>query len=393
MKIVLFDNQHRSDLLPLTFTRPQADIRVGIMTIREKWEKHLHAVTSTYTQNYLSAKFPMEIGSDYLFINASICPTDDLVEKILQLQMGQSLVKEEEKIAHRLPSLPSSLDEYEGEKVSYQGEYTAIYHLWDIFTCNESELRADFDILTKGRISQPLSDSNRVFCPENVFVEEGAVIECAVINAKDAKVYIGKDAEVMENSVIRGSVALLEHAQIKVGAKIYGATTIGPYSKVGGELSNVVIFGYSNKAHDGFMGNSVLGEWCNIGADTNTSNLKNNYEVVKLWNYTSQTFLRTGLQFCGLIMGDHSKCGINVMFNTGTVVGVSANIFGSGYQPNFFPSFHWGGGNVPVSDYKLDVAKKVADRVFKRRNKVFDEVESQILDSVYQLTEEYRRNY
>ncbi|MBO4541715.1 MAG: GlmU family protein [Bacteroidales bacterium] len=391
--MVLFDNQHRSDLLPLTFTRPQADIRVGIMTIREKWEKHLHAVTSTYTQNYLSAKFPMEIGSDYLFINASICPTDDLVEKILQLQMGQSLVKEEEKIAHRLPSLPSSLDEYEGEKVSYQGEYTAIYHLWDIFTCNESELRADFDILTKGRISQPLSDSNRVFCPENVFVEEGAVIECAVINAKDAKVYIGKDAEVMENSVIRGSVALLEHAQIKVGAKIYGATTIGPYSKVGGELSNVVIFGYSNKAHDGFMGNSVLGEWCNIGADTNTSNLKNNYEVVKLWNYTSQTFLRTGLQFCGLIMGDHSKCGINVMFNTGTVVGVSANIFGSGYQPNFFPSFHWGGGNVPVSDYKLDVAKKVADRVFKRRNKVFDEVESQILDSVYQLTEEYRRNY
>lgn len=393
MKIVLFDNQHRSDLLPLTFTRPQADIRVGIMTIREKWEKRLRAVTSTYTQNYLSAKFPMEVGSDYLFINASICPTDDLVEKILQLQMGQSLVKEEEKIAHRLPSLPSSLDEYEGEKVSYQGEYTAIYHLWDIFTCNESELRADFDILTKGRISQPLSDSNCVFCPENVFVEEGAVIECAVINAKDAKVYIGKDAEVMENSVIRGSVALLEHAQIKVGAKIYGATTIGPYSKVGGELSNVVIFGYSNKAHDGFMGNSVLGEWCNIGADTNTSNLKNNYEVVKLWNYTSQTFLRTGLQFCGLIMGDHSKCGINVMFNTGTVVGVSANIFGSGYQPNFFPSFHWGGGNVPVSDYKLDVAKKVADRVFKRRNKVFDEVESQILESVYQLTEEYRRNY
>ncbi len=393
MKIVLFDNQHRSDLLPLTFTRPQADIRVGIMTIREKWEKRLRAVTSTYTQNYLSAKFPMEVGSDYLFINASICPTDDLVEKILQLQMGQSLVKEEEKIAHRLPSLPSSLDEYEGEKVSYQGEYTAIYHLWDIFTCNESELRADFDIITKGRISQPLSDSNRVFCPENVFVEEGAVVECAVINAKDAKVYIGKDAEVMENSVIRGSVALLEHAQIKVGAKIYGATTIGPYSKVGGELSNVVIFGYSNKAHDGFMGNSVLGEWCNIGADTNTSNLKNNYEVVKLWNYTSQTFLRTGLQFCGLIMGDHSKCGINVMFNTGTVVGVSANIFGSGYQPNFFPSFHWGGGNVPVSDYKLDVAKKVADRVFKRRNKVFDEVESQILDSVYQLTEEYRRNY
>ncbi len=393
MKIVLFDNKHRSDLLPLTFTRPQADIRVGIMTIREKWEKRLHAVTSTYTQNYLSAKFPMEVGSDYLFINASICPTDDLVEKILQLQMGQSLVKEDEKIAHRLPSLPSSLDEYEGEKVSYQGEYTAIYHLWDIFTCNESELRADFDIITKGRISQPLSDSNRVFCPENVFVEEGAVVECAVINAKDAKVYIGKDAEVMENSVIRGSVALLEHAQIKVGAKIYGATTIGPYSKVGGELSNVVIFGYSNKAHDGFMGNSVLGEWCNIGADTNTSNLKNNYEVVKLWNYTSQTFLRTGLQFCGLIMGDHSKCGINVMFNTGTVVGVSANIFGSGYQPNFFPSFHWGGGNVPVSDYKLDVAKKVADRVFKRRNKVFDEVESQILDSVYQLTEEYRRNY
>ena len=393
MNIILFDNQYREDLLPFTFTRPQADIRVGILTIREKWEKYLHASSSSYTQAYLSKKFPVHVTDDNYLINGSICPTPALVQSIMNMPMEHALTKDGDIIAIHTAAMPASIQEFEGKQLVYEGEYTKIQHLWDIFTLNEKELSADFEMLTHGRKSQPLSHTNTVICPENVFVEEGAVVECAVINAKNAKVYIGPHVEIMENSVLRGSVALLEHAQVKIGAKIYGATTVGPYSKVGGELSNVVIFGFTNKAHDGFMGNSVLGEWCNIGADTNTSNLKNNYDIVKLWNYKEGGFQKTGLQFCGLMMGDHSKCGINVMFNTGTVVGVSANIFGSGYQRNFYPSFHWGGGNVPVTDYKLDVAIEVAKRVYARRNKTFHDTDAQILYSVYNLTEEYRVKY
>lgn len=394
MNLILFDNQYREELLPFTFTRPQADIRVGILTVREKWEKRLQvAGSSSCTQVYLSQKFPMQATEDNYMINGGICPNDALVQAVQALQPGQKLVKGEDIIALRTATIPASVIECECKAISYSGDYTQILHLWDIFSYNEQELQIDYELITRGRKSMPLSNTNRVLCPENVFVEEGAVVECAVINAKNAKVYIGKDAEIMENAVLRGSVALLEHAQVKVGAKIYGATTIGPYSKVGGELGNVVIFGYSNKAHDGYMGNSVLGEWCNIGADTNTSNLKNNYDIVKLWNYPTHSFQKTGLQFCGLMMGDHSKCGINVMFNTGTVVGVSANVFGSGYQRNFYPSFHWGGGNVNVTDYKLDVAIEVAKRVYLRRNKVFDDVEAQILYSVYNLTDEFRREW
>ena len=393
MNVILFDNKHRGDLLPFTFTRPQADIRVGILTIREKWEKRIGSFSSTLTQAYLTPKYPLITNDDNLLINASICPTDELFAAVMSLSLGQTLKQGEEIIAHRVETIPHDIEDYRGEVVEFSGNYTTIYHLWDIFSKNEDEIQIDFDLLTKGRVSQPISPTNTVFCPENVFVEEGAIIECSVINAKNAKVYIGKDAEVMENSVIRGSCALLEHAQLKIGTKVYGATTIGPYSKVGGEVSNIVIFGYSNKAHDGFMGNSVLGEWCNIGAGTNTSNLKNNYSIVKLWNYPTRGFRPTGLQFCGLMMGDHSKCGINVMFNTGTVVGVSANIFGSGYQRNFYPSFHWGGGTTNISDYKLDVALEVAEKVYKRRNKVFNELDGQILYSVYNQTEEFRHKY
>ncbi len=394
MNVILFDNQYREELLPFTFTRPQADIRVGILTIREKWEKRLQVVSSSScTQVYLSQKFPMYTTDDNYMINGGICPNAAMVQAVQALQPGQKLVKGNDIIAVRTSKVPVSMQECDGVAVNYEGEYTKILHLWDIFSYNEQELQADYELITSGRTSQPLSSTNRVLCPENVFVEEGAVVECAIINATNAKVYIGKHAEIMENAVLRGSVALLEHAQVKVGAKIYGATTIGPYSKVGGELGNVVIFGYSNKAHDGYMGNSVLGEWCNIGADTNTSNLKNNYDIVKLWNYPTHSFQKTGLQFCGLMMGDHSKCGINVMFNTGTVVGVSANVFGSGYQRNFYPSFHWGGGNVNVTEYKPDVAIEVAKKVYLRRNKVFDDVDAQILYSVYNLTDEFRKEW
>ncbi|MDR1182426.1 MAG: glucose-1-phosphate thymidylyltransferase [Bacteroidales bacterium] len=392
MNIVLFDNNHRGDLLPLTFTRPQADIRVGILTIREKWEKRLGCTTSTYTQAYLSRKYPVSAKENILFVSASVCPTAQLVDIIQNMRLGDTLKQKDKIIAHYVEEFPINVEDYCGKNIiEFEGEYTSIEYLWDIFTKNEQELLLDFYLITQNRQSQPLSNTNQIISPENIFVEEGASVECAIINAKNAKVYIGKNAEIMEGSLLRGSIAVCESTQIKMGAKIYGGTTIGPFSKIGGEVDNVVIFGYSNKAHDGYLGNSVLGEWCNLGAGTNTSNLKNNYDTVRLWNYKTKTFQRTNLQFCGLVMGDHSKSGINVMFNTGTVVGVSANVFGAGYQRNFYPSFHWGGGTTPVQDYKLDFAIDVAKRVYERRNRIFTDMDSQILYSVHNLTEEFRK--
>ena len=392
MNVVLFDNAHRSDLLPLTFTRPQADIRVGILTIREKWEKCLGCETSTYTQAYLSQKFPMATKEQTLFISASVCPTAQLVKEIKKMNLGDTLKQKNNVIAHYIDEIPANFDTYCGKNViEFEEKYTSIDYLWEIFDKNEQELSADFQLLTKNRKSQPLSETNQIISPENIFIEKGAIVEFATINARNSKVYIGKNAEVMEGSLLRGSIAVCESSQVKMGAKIYGATTIGPFSKVGGEVSNVVIFGYSNKAHDGYLGNSVLGEWCNLGAGTTTSNLKNNYDIVRLWNYTTKTFIKTNLQFCGLVMGDHSKSGINVMFNTGTVVGVSANVFGAGFQRNFYPSFHWGGGNTPVQNFKLDAAVEVAKRVYARRGKEFTDLDGQILYSVQNLTEEFRK--
>jgi UDP-N-acetylglucosamine diphosphorylase/glucosamine-1-phosphate N-acetyltransferase len=392
MNVILFDNKHRGDLLPLTFTRPQADIRVGILTIREKWEKRLGCTTSTYTQAYLSQKYPVSAKENILFVSASVCPTPELVETIQNMSIGDTLKQKDTIIAHYTTEFPADIENHCGKNIiEFDGKYTAIEYLWDIFSKNEQELFSDFHLITQNRKSQPLSETNRIIAPENVFLEEGAKIEYAIINAKDAKVYIGKNAEIMEGSLLRGSIAVCESAQIKMGTRIYGGTTIGPFSKIGGEVSNAVIFGYSNKAHDGYLGNSVLGEWCNLGAGTNTSNLKNNYDTVRLWNYKTKTFQRTNLQFCGLIMGDHSKTGINVMFNTGTVVGVFANVFGAGYQRNFYPSFHWGGGTTPIQDYKLDAAIDVAKRVYERRNRIFSDMDSQILYSIHNLTEEFRK--
>jgi UDP-N-acetylglucosamine diphosphorylase/glucosamine-1-phosphate N-acetyltransferase len=393
MNVVLFDNNHRVDLLPLTFTRPQADVRIGILTIREKWEKRLKCKTSTFTQAYLSQKFPMVTSEQTLFISASVCPNDELVKKIKKMSLGDTLKQKNNIIAHYTDEFPHDLlDVYRGKNIiEFEENYTSVDYSWDIFAKNEQELLSDFQLLTKNRKSQPLSETNRIIAPENIFIEEGAVVECAIINASNSKIYIGKNAEIMEGSLMRGSIAICESSKVKMGAKIYGGTTIGPFSKVGGEVDNAVIFGYSNKAHDGFLGNSVLGEWCNLGADTNTSNLKNNYDIVRLWNYKTKSFIKTNLRFCGLIMGDHSKTGINVMFNTGTVVGVSANVFGAGYQRNFYPSFHWGGGTTPVQDFKLDVAVDVAKRVCARRNIEFTDLDGQILYSVHNLTEEFRK--
>lgn len=386
MNYILFDNLRRNYLLPLTFTRPVADLRVGITTIREKWEYLLGVKTSTLTEDYLSEKYPILKGDNNILINGSIIPDEGLVDEVKNLKVNQVLSKDDIIIAlHVSAEDLDNVDDTEGmEELLTECEFLKINASWEIFSKNDDALRADYQLITKGRKSAPISKSNTVL-GNDIFVEEGAKLECVTINTNTGPVYIGKDAEIMEGTLIRGPFALCNNSVVKMGAKIYGATTVGPYSKVGGELNNVVIFGYSNKAHDGYLGNSVIGEWCNLGADTNNSNLKNNYDVAKMWSYPDQTFVDTGLQFCGLIMGDHSKCGINTMFNTGTVVGVNSNIFGSGFQRNFIPSFAWG-GTKGFTDFSITKAIDIAKRVYSRRGIDFDETEQNILRAVKELT-------
>jgi UDP-N-acetylglucosamine diphosphorylase/glucosamine-1-phosphate N-acetyltransferase len=381
-------------LLPFTFTRPVAEIRVGILTIREKWELAMGGKVSFKTVDYLSYKFPVEfsIDSDNVWVNASFLPDPELTEQIKNLGSGKVIYYGDE-----IAAFNSGNDKTIGlveaasfEKIEGKGSPLRIRQPWDIFTLNGEAIKRDFSILTGNVRSGILSNSNRVFGDHPVFVGESVVAECSVFNTTAGPIYLGNHSEVMEGCVIRGPFALGEHATLKMGAKIYGPTTIGPYCKVGGEVNNSVFFAYSNKAHDGFIGNSVIGEWCNLGADTNNSNLKNNYAPVKVWNYKKERFLDTGLTFCGLLMGDHSKSGINTMFNTGTVVGVSANIFGSGFPRNFVPSFSWGGASG-FTDFRLKDAFEVAERMMERRGLTFSEEDKNIFSWIYQESERFRR--
>ncbi len=390
MNYILFDGTVRNTLLPFTFTRPVADIRVGILTIREKWEKYLGTTTTTITEEYLSEKFPMVEMEQNVMINASFLPNEVLSEMVSNLEPKQAIFKGEEVIAFYSEDSQDEVDFDKYEIIEYNEECLSIVHTWDIFAKNDAALREDFELLTEGRNSQPIPKSVNVIAPENIFIEEGAKLEFVTLNASTGPIYVGKNSEIMENSVIRGPFALCEGGQVKLGTKVYGATTVGPHSRIGGEVSNSVLMGYSNKGHDGFLGNSVLGEWCNIGADSNNSNLKNNYEEVKLWSYETGGFEKTGLQFCGLMMGDHSKCGINTMFNTGTVVGVSTNIFGSGFPRNFIPSFSWGGASG-FTTYITKKAFETARIVMSRRNVEFDEKEAKILEHVFEETKKWRK--
>jgi UDP-N-acetylglucosamine diphosphorylase/glucosamine-1-phosphate N-acetyltransferase len=390
MNYILFDGTVRNALLPFTFTRPVADIRVGILTIREKWEKHLGYTTTTLTEEYLMEKFPMVEMEENVMINASFLPNTILSEMVKNLENNQAIFYKEEVIAFYTKDTQEEVDFDSYEIIEFTDECIAIQNTWDIFAKNDHAIREDFELLTEDRISAPISKTVNVLSPENIFVEEGAKMEFVTLNASTGPIYIGKNTEIMEGSVIRGPFALCEGAQVKLASKVYGATTVGPYSRIGGEVNNSVLFGYSNKGHDGFLGNSVLGEWCNIGADSNNSNLKNNYEEVKLWSYETENFAKTGLQFCGLMMGDHSKCGINTMFNTGTVVGVSANIFGSGFPRNFVPSFSWGGASG-FTTYLTKKAFEVAKVVMSRRNVEFTDIDAQILEHVFEETKKYRK--
>jgi UDP-N-acetylglucosamine diphosphorylase/glucosamine-1-phosphate N-acetyltransferase len=384
MNLILFDDpRSRRNLLPLTLTRPVATIRVGILTIAEKWERHFNTKPSFSTESYLSKKFQKETTSDNLWINGAVCPDEKLVAAVKKLKLGDALCKNSKVVAVRTDDhdLPEVIT---GDVTECTDELTIIDQLWKIFQNNGGEIRSDFKLVTSNRTSAPIKDPHsRTYNDKNIFLEDGVILHAAILNAENGPIYLGKNCQVQEGAIIRGPFALGEESVINMGGKMRADTTVGPFCKIGGEVSNSVLFGYSNKAHDGFLGNSVLGEWCNLGADTNTSNLKNNYDNVKLWSYSENDFVDIGQPNCGLIMADHSKSGINTMFNTGTVVGVSSNIFGAGYLRNFVPSFQWGGASGFVR-YQFEKAIETATRVMARRNIVLDQNDSDILKNVFE---------
>ena len=389
MNYILFDSDVRNSLLPFTFTRPVAEIRIGILTIREKWEFFLGFTTTTITEEYLEAKYPMVELNKNILINASFLPTKNLVNQVKQLSKNQAIFQGEQVVAFFTSDTQENVDFDSYEQLEFQEDLIQIKHTSDIFSLNDKAIQADFDLLTQGRTSQPIPDGVHTIQKQNIFIEQGATVSYSSLNASKGPIYIGKDSEIMEGCLVRGPFALGKNSILKMGTKAYGATTLGPHCKVGGEINNSVLFGYSSKGHEGFLGNSVLGEWCNIGADSNSSNLKNNYAEVKLWNYQEERFTKTGLQFCGLMMGDHSKCGINTMFNTGTVVGVSANIFGSGFPRNFIPSFSWGGA-AGFTTYQMKKVIEVAKVVMKRRDLELSETDISILQHVFDKTSKFR---
>lgn len=390
MNVILFDDTAAwKNLLPLTYTRPIAEIRMGILTIKQKWDKWLNTNSSYYTQPYLSKKFKAAEKDNSLFIRSNVCPDKTIVEAVHNLKPGQALIKNNRLIAF----IGSSADLKNSDalkKIEIPFTPFEVINTWDIFQKAGETIISDFEILTFNRTSAPVSKTVTIIGDRNmVFFEEGVKAEACILNTGSGPIYIGKDAEIMEGSAIRGPFALCDHSTLKLNTKIYGPTVIGPECKVGGEVSNCVIFGFTNKAHDGFIGNSVIGEWCNLGADTNCSNLKNNYGNVKLFNYSQNKSIDSGLQFCGLTMGDHSKSGINTMFNTGTVVGVAANVFGGGFPVTHIPDFSWGGAQG-FETYKQEKLFETAEKVFARRGLKFDDIEKEILNEVFRLTAEYR---
>lgn len=392
---ILFDDHHRDHLLPFTFTRPTAELRIGILTIREKWEKWTGQRFSWLTESYLKEKFPVETADENILINGAVTPNGDLLAEINELKPHEVLMQDHIFIAGWLGQ--DSTNDFDGlppegyvQKKCRSG-FNYISKLWHIYRINGIELESDFQLITRGRQSAELSATNKLIKPEQIFAEEGAQLEYVTLNATPGPIYLGKNSLIMEGSLIRGSLALCEGSRLKLGTRIYGPTTIGPYSKAGGEITNSVILGYSNKVHDGYLGNSVVGEYCNIGAGSNTSNLKNNYALVKVWNYATGKFEDTDLQFCGLFMGDYSRCSINTMFNTGTVVGICSNIYGTGFPGSFIPSFNWGGASG-FETYRLDKAIETIKMGMSLHQKDFTETDRMIIDRLFMLTGTYRKS-
>ncbi|WKN41740.1 putative sugar nucleotidyl transferase [Tunicatimonas pelagia] len=403
MQLVFVDLPNfRDSLKPFTLTRPVATLRVGIRTLGEKWQMYLAEEMvltnpSYLTVDYLQSKYSLIIEEDNLLVNPAVCPNTDLIQRAKILESRTVLFQGDCFIAARVPgedlqslsssnlqlgNLPALLSDY--RSITYAQSIVKIQQVWDIFQQNGSQIEADYAHLTQNRSSATITDKyTRTYGDSQIFVEEGANIKAAIINAESGPVYLGKNTTIHENAVIKGPFAMLEGAHVNMGAKVREATTIGPSSKIGGEVKNIVVQANSNKGHEGFVGNSVIGEWCNFGADSNTSNLKNNYQPVQLWDYRTRELVDSGQTFCGLMMGDHSKCGINTMFNTGTTVGVFANLFGGGFLPKFVPSFSWGGSESLV-EFRFAKAVEVLERVLGRRNQRPDPNDLDILKHISQ---------
>jgi UDP-N-acetylglucosamine diphosphorylase/glucosamine-1-phosphate N-acetyltransferase len=397
--LILFDTEAHDHLLPLTATRPMAELRVGLLTVRQKWERWLDMPAKSFiTKEYLLQKFPIYIEDDNLLINAGVLPTDSLCREIHSLTTNQALLRNDELIAARLTEAQIErliedveIGQLEGIELPETVELLQFSRPWHLLSHNEAAIRSDFELLTKGRNSQPLSDSNRLIGPaDQLFIEPGASVEACILNTQNGPIYIGENTIVMEGCMLRGPVGLGSQVILKMGAKIYGPTVLGPGCRGGGEITRSIMIANSNKGHEGFLGDSILGEWCNLGADTNNSNLKNNYSEVKLWNYKNERFERSGTQFLGLIMGDHTKCGINTMFNTGTVAGVFANIYGAGYQRNFIPDFAWGGTDTHYRSYQLKEALETAELVMQRRGQSLSDADRAILTHIFEITAKFR---
>ncbi len=391
LNIILFDGPERANLLPFTYVRPVAELRIGIDTLHKKWDALTGVNCSIATQDYLSKKFPIYIQKLNYFVNASYVPTESVVAQINNLNDNETLVYKGKPVVYCTTSsvVPKSSDGF--ISIDVEGELIQIETCPDLFSKNEAVLRMDFDRITKGRTSQELDNSNRLICPEHIFVEPGAQVSCAILNATDGPIYIGANVTILEGSLLRGAIALCSDVIVKMGTKIYGGTTVGPNSKVGGELNNVLFLGNSNKSHEGFLGNAVIGEWCNIGAATDASNMKNNYAMVQLWNYAAENFVETDLQFCGLLFGDYSRCAIHSMFNTATVVGVSSNIFGAGFPKRFIPSFSYGGAEG-FETYMLSKAIDASKAMMERRGIELSEMDKDILKTVFEKSSVWRND-
>lgn len=387
--MILFDDQYRDSLLPFTFTRPSAHIRCGILTMAEKWEMVMEATATYATQTYLQARYGAFGVGEQLWINGRVFPTEEVVKKVKALTSGEALIIDDILIAAKTTYTNVDFIKERSKLITCDVAVVQIKHSWDIFQLNDKAIALDWKLLALKPTSKAFEQNNTLI-GSDIYIHPSAKVQGSFLNASTGPIYIGEGTEVMEGTLIRGPFALCSGATVKMGAKIYGATTIGPHCKVGGEISNSVLFAYSNKGHDGFLGNSVLGEWCNLGADTNTSNLKNNYGPVRAWNYVTESMENTALQFCGLMMGDHSKSSINTMFNTGTVVGVAANVFGGGFPPKFIPSFSWGGAHG-FETFNIDKAYEVAQRMMERRNIMFDKIDQGIFSHIFSETKKYRK--
>lgn len=384
-KLVFFDSEEHQTLLPLTYTKPVSELRIGILKIREKWENKLNLKSTHLTQRPLTHAFPLNLDESNIFIRGGLLPTDDLTLKIKELNHGEALTKNGTLLAAK--GADERVLKEAKTQIEFQGTFKLISRPWHIFSENGTEIEKDIATLNV----RPNNNSEATIYGEKdkIFIHPSAAVRAISLNTEKGSIYIGENAKVSEGSVIRGPFALCNNAEVKMSSKIYSNTTVGPFSKVGGELNNVVIQGYSNKGHDGFLGNSVIGEWCNLGADTNCSNLKNNYSTVRIWDYLTEQAIDSELTFCGLIMGDHSKTGINTMLNTGTVVGVGANVFGGQFPPKFIPSFSWGSGS-DFTEHNFQKFCVTAERMMVRRSIEFTDLEKDKFQAIFEQTEKYR---